>query len=56
MYRFASFVRLPTSDGREPTKKLSDKSSIYDKDDRLKISLGKGPVNLLSLKLATVIS
>ncbi|CAN6371925.1 unnamed protein product [Urochloa humidicola] len=47
MYKLASFVRAPTSDGREPTKSLPDKSKMYDRDDRLKICIGNGPLNLL---------
>ena len=49
-------MRKPTSGGRGPTKLLFEKSRAYDKDDKLKISLGNGPVNLLLSKVAIVSS
>uniref|UniRef100_A0A8R7VCI8 Uncharacterized protein n=1 Tax=Triticum urartu TaxID=4572 RepID=A0A8R7VCI8_TRIUA len=55
-YMYVSFVRLPTSGGREPTKKLFDKSSVFDRVDRLNISFGNVPENLLFEKSASVIS
>jgi len=54
MYKYVSVVSLPTSDGRELLKLFPDKSSMYDKDDRLKISPGNGPESALLENVATV--
>jgi len=56
MYKYASFVRLPTSGGRGPTKLLYAKFRRTDRDDKLKRCIGSGPVNLLLLNVAIVMS
>ena len=54
IYKYASFVRLPTSGGRGPMKLLYAKSRANDRDDMFKVTVGNRPVNLLLLNVATV--